>query len=122
MLLKLEASVVTGKGSGLTDAAYLHKIDIVKKAWQVNDIEHANDAIDVIAKVGGLDIAALTGAYLGAAMNHIPIIMDGIISAVAALCAFFINESVKDYIMVRQFQIKKSATWVLPMFHYLMKV
>lgn len=98
-LLKLDASVVTGKGSGLTDEAYLHKIDIVKKSWRVNDIEHAGDAIDVIAKVGGLDIAALTGAYLGAAMNHIPIIMDGIISAVAALCAFFTDEGVKDYII-----------------------
>lgn len=98
-LLKLDASVVTGKGSGLTDEAYLHKIDIVRKAWQVNDIEHTKDTIDVIAKVGGLDIAALVGAYLGAAMNHMPIIMDGIISAVAALCAVSINESVKDYII-----------------------
>ena len=105
-LLKLDASVVTGKGSGLTDEAYLHKIDIVRKAWQVNDIEHTKDTIDVIAKVGGLDIAALVGAYLGAAMNHMPIIMDGIISAVAALCAVSINESVRDYIIPSHMSIE----------------
>ena len=98
-LLGLEAEVVTGKGSGLTQEAFLHKIEIVKKSWEVNDIAHTKDAIDVIARVGGLDIAALTGAYLGAAMNHLPIIMDGIISAVAALCAFSINPGVKDYII-----------------------
>ena len=98
-LLDLEADVVTGKGSGLTDIAFSHKIDIVKKAWQINDIANAKDVIDVIAKVGGLDIAALAGAFLGAAINHMPIIMDGIISAVAALCAFSINENVIDYII-----------------------
>lgn len=98
-LLGLDAKIVTGKGSGLTDEALRHKIDIVNKAWKVNEIEKSADAIDVIAKVGGLDIAALTGAYIGAAMNHVPIIMDGIISAVAALCAFCINENVKDYII-----------------------
>jgi len=98
-LLKLDASVVTGRGSGLTDKGYLRKIDIVKKAWKVNDIENVTDAVDIISRVGGLDIAALTGAFLGAAMNHIPIIMDGVISAVAAACAFTINENVRDYII-----------------------
>lgn len=98
-LLGLKASEVTGKGSGLSDEAYYHKIDIVEKAWKVNNINEFSDVIDVISKVGGLDIAALTGAYIGAAMNHIPIIMDGIISAVAALCAFYINENVRDYII-----------------------
>lgn len=98
-LLDLDASAVTGKGSGLTDEALHHKIDIVSKAWEVNEIEKSTDVIDVVAKVGGLDIAALTGAYIGAAMNKVPIIMDGIISAVAALCAFHINENVRDYII-----------------------
>lgn len=98
-LLGLDAGIVTGKGSGLTDKAYLHKINIVNKSWEVNNINSDTDVVDVIAKVGGLDIAALTGAYLGAAMNHMPIIIDGIISAVAALCAFLINENVKDYII-----------------------
>ena len=99
-LLGLDASVVTGRGSGLTNNGYFHKIDIVSKSWEVNGIGREQvDTIDVIARVGGLDIAALTGAYLGAAMNHMPVIMDGIISAVAALCAFTINEDVKDYII-----------------------
>lgn len=98
-LLALDAAVVTGKGSGLTESAYLNKIEIVKKAWQVNDITQDMDVVDIIARVGGLDIAALTGAYIGAAINQLPIIMDGIISAVAALCAYLINENVKDYII-----------------------
>lgn len=98
-ILGLNADVVTGKGSGLTDEALKHKIDIVRKAWEINEIDKATDTIDVIAKVGGLDIAALTGAYIGAAMHKVPIIMDGIISAIAALCAFCINENVRDYII-----------------------
>lgn len=98
-LLKMDARVVTGRGSGLTDEAYAHKIDIVRQALSVNDIENVSDVIDVLVLVGGLDIAGLTGAYIGAALNHIPIIMDGFISAVAALIACRLNPKVKDYII-----------------------
>lgn len=98
-LLNLDAEVVTGKGSGLTEAAYKHKISIVKKAWDVNQISETKDVVEILSKVGGLDLAALTGAYLGAAMYGMPIIMDGIISAVAALCACSMNENAADYII-----------------------
>lgn len=104
-LLNFPADVVTGKGSGLSDDALLHKIEIVKKSWEVNGIsideneQENKNAIEILAKVGGLDIAALTGAYLGAAECHMPIVMDGIISAVAALCAYYVNPLVADYII-----------------------
>lgn len=109
-LLGLDPEITTGKGSGLTDAALLNKIEVIKKSLSVNG--HANVsrnnkeagkqrdfAIDVLYKVGGLDIAAMAGAYLGAAACGMPIVMDGVISSVAALVAYMINPLVKDYII-----------------------
>lgn len=77
---------VTGRGTGVSDAALKHKQEIIKQAIQVNQPD-PNDPLDTLAKVGGLEIAALTGAILEAAYQHVPIILDGIISSAAALTA-----------------------------------
>lgn len=93
-----EASVdiATGKGSGLTDAQYHHKKKIIKKSIAFNN-PNKDDVIDVLAKVGGLDIAGLCGCYIGAAKNKMPIVIDGFIASVAALCAFRLSPYIKDY-------------------------
>ncbi|MBR7082444.1 MAG: nicotinate-nucleotide--dimethylbenzimidazole phosphoribosyltransferase [Clostridia bacterium] len=77
---------VTGRGGGITDEAYQKKISVIKRAIEINRPDK-NDVLDVIAKVGGFDIAAMTGAFLGAAKMRVPAVIDGFISAVAALCA-----------------------------------
>lgn len=77
---------VTGRGAGITDAAYLNKISVIKKAIKLNRPDK-NDVIDVLSKVGGLDIAAMAGAFIGAAYCRVPVVIDGFISVVAALCA-----------------------------------
>lgn len=77
---------VTGRGTGVSDEALKHKQDVIKLAIEVNQ-PNPSDPIDALSKIGGLEIAALTGAILEAAYQHVPIILDGIISSAAALTA-----------------------------------
>jgi nicotinate-nucleotide--dimethylbenzimidazole phosphoribosyltransferase len=77
---------VTGRGTGVKDDALKHKQDVIKQAIEVNQPDPAAP-LDTLAKIGGLEIAALTGAILEAAYQHVPIILDGIISTAAALTA-----------------------------------
>ncbi len=91
------ADVAVGKGGGLTDEALLHKKAVITKALEINK-PNAEDPIDVIAKVGGLDIAGMTGCFLGAAYYRVPIVIDGVISALSAFAACRLNPSVKDFI------------------------
>lgn len=91
-------SIVTGRGSGLDDSSLAHKIKVIEKGIKINSPDK-DDPIDVLRKVGGLDIAGLVGIYLGGAIYKVPIIMDGFISGVAALVSTKINPWVKDYII-----------------------
>lgn len=76
---------VVGRGGGLNDEGLAKKIRIVDET--IKDLNPA-DVTDILAKVGGFDICAMTGAFLGAAYYRIPVVIDGYISAVAALCAY----------------------------------
>lgn len=87
-----------GKGSGLLEKAYINKINVIKRAIEINKPNKEN-AIDVLAKVGGFDIAAMTGVFLGSAYYKIPVVIDGFISAVAALVAVRLNPIVKEYLI-----------------------
>ena len=75
-----------GRGAGLSDAGLSRKTRAIDQALAVNRPD-PNDPIDTLAKVGGFDLAGLCGMYLGAAAYRIPIVIDGFISSVAALCA-----------------------------------
>jgi nicotinate-nucleotide--dimethylbenzimidazole phosphoribosyltransferase len=86
VLLGVEPSVVTGRGAGLSDEALERKIAVIEKAIAVNN-PNAGDAFDVLRRLGGYDIAALVGTYIGGAVYGLPIIIDGFISSVAALVA-----------------------------------
>ena len=79
-------SGVTGRGGGITDAAYQKKLTVIEEAIERNRPD-PSDPVDVLAKVGGFDLAAMTGAFLGAAKARVPAVTDGFISVVAALCA-----------------------------------
>lgn len=79
-----KASDVVGRGGGLGDEGLEKKIKIVEKA--ASECQGC-DTVDILAKVGGFDICAMTGAFLGAALYRIPVVVDGYISAVAALSA-----------------------------------
>lgn len=85
-LLMLSPREVTGRGAGLSDEGLSRKISAISRAAVYNHPDDS-DPLDVLAKVGGLDIAGITGAFLGGAVHRVPIIIDGFISAVAALLA-----------------------------------
>ena len=86
VLLNREVEEVTGRGSGLSDEGLIRKIDAIKRAITLNEPNPA-DALDCLAKVGGFDIAGMAGAFIGGALFHVPIVIDGLISAIAALVA-----------------------------------
>ncbi|RJE47995.1 MULTISPECIES: nicotinate-nucleotide--dimethylbenzimidazole phosphoribosyltransferase [unclassified Dehalobacter] len=77
---------VTGRGTGLKDDALINKQNVIKCAIEINQCDPASP-IDTLAKIGGLEIAALVGAILEASYQHVPIILDGIISSAAAITA-----------------------------------
>lgn len=97
-LVACEIDEVVGKGAGLTDEAFILKKKVVKKAIEINK-PNREDPIDVIAKVGGFDLAGMVGVYLGAAYYKLPIVIDGFISVVAALVATKLCSKVKDYLI-----------------------
>lgn len=87
---------VTGRGGGLTDSSFLHKKEVIARALARHRPD-ASDPVDVLSKVGGFDLCAMTGVFLGAAIARIPVVVDGFISVVAALCAARLACDAKGY-------------------------
>lgn len=98
VLLERTVEEVTGKGAGLSSEGLERKIRVIQEAIHLHNPDK-EDALDVLAKVGGLDIAGLTGVFLGGARYHVPIVIDGFISAVAALIAVRLVPDVRGYML-----------------------
>ena len=98
VLLSADVEAVTGRGAGITDEGFAKKKAVIRKAIEVNQPDR-DDVIDVLSKVGGFDLAAMCGAFIGAAIAHRPVVIDGFISAVAALCAVRLCPNVKGYLV-----------------------
>lgn len=98
VLLGAEVETVTGRGGGITDGAFLKKKQVITQAIALNQPD-AKDPVDVLSKVGGFDLAAMCGAFLGGAASHRPMVIDGFISVVAALCAVRLCPTVRDYLV-----------------------
>jgi len=96
--LKKPASSVTGRGTGINDESLRRKIRTVRQSIAVNR-PSADDPLDVLTKVGGFEIAGLTGVILGAAAKKIPVVIDGFISGAAALCAYQLAPAAGDYMI-----------------------
>ena len=86
VLLGRPVAEMTGRGAGLSDAGLHRKIDAIERGIARNHPDAA-DPLGVLAALGGFDIAGLCGVFLGGALERLPIVMDGFISGVAALCA-----------------------------------
>lgn len=97
-LLGCSPDELTGRGAGLSDAGLERKRSVIARALAVNQPDPA-DPMDVLAKVGGFEIAGMVGAFLGVMKHRVPIIIDGVISAVAALIAARINPDAKAYML-----------------------
>ena len=98
VLLGVPPEETTGKGAGLDSRGVTKKIEVVKKAIEINHPDKDNP-LDILSKLGGYDIAGMTGLFLGGAVYRIPVVIDGFISAVAAALAVKICPLVKDYML-----------------------
>jgi len=96
VLLDADVEAVTGRGGGITDQSFLKKKHVIKTAIATNKPDKT-DVIDVLTKVGGFDIAAMCGGFIGAAATKRPVVIDGFISAVAALCAYKLCPNAVNY-------------------------
>lgn len=112
VLLDVPPETITGRGAGLSDAGLARKINAIRQAIQVNFPDPA-DPIDVLRKVGGLDLAALCGLFLGGAYFRIPVFLDGLITAAAALCAVRLCPRARDALMASHLSAEPAAALAL---------
>ena len=98
VLLGLPPREVTGRGAGLDDARLARKIEVIERAVAVNKPDR-NDPVGLLAKLGGFDIAGMAGLFLGGAIYHIPVVIDGVISAAAAAIAAGIGPLCREYML-----------------------
>lgn len=103
---------VTGKGAGLTTEGLERKIQVIKNAVNRHQPD-PKDPVDVLSKVGGLDLAGLTGVYLGGAACRMPVVIDGFISGVAALLAVKLCPQAGDYIIASHVSKEPAGAMVL---------
>ena len=112
VLTGAEPAKVTGFGGGITQQAYLRKVQCVQRAIEINRPDAA-DPLDVLAKVGGFDLAAMCGVFLGCAKYGIPAVIDGVISAAAALCAVKMCPACRDYLFPSHLSVEPGYTAAL---------
>ncbi len=88
---------VTGRGTGVDDEMLRHKAEVIRDAIALHRPDPL-DPLDVLAKVGGLEIAGIAGLIIGAACNRIPVVIDGFISGAAALVAVSLKREIREYL------------------------
>ncbi len=98
VLTGADVSKVTGRGTGIDDAAWQRKVEVIRRGLAVNRPNPA-DALDVLAKVGGFEIGAIAGVILGAAARRVPVLVDGFISTAGALLAAVLAPHSRDYMI-----------------------
>ena len=103
---------IVGRGSGINDKTLIHKKNVIKDSIELNNPDKS-DPVDILSKVGGLDIAAMTGAFLGCAKNRIPVVIDGLISGVSALLAYKLAENSRDYMIPSHLSEEPGMKWLM---------
>lgn len=112
VLLDRPVEEMTGRGAGLSGEGLKRKIDTIKKAVRLNEPD-PSDPVDVLAKVGGLDIAGMAGLFIGGAAYRLPVVIDGFISCVAALVAQRICPLTSDYMIASHVSKEPAAAAIL---------
>lgn len=111
-LTMLSPTKTTGRGTGANDEMLAHKIEVVKRALEINQ-PNKNDALDILQKVGGLEIACLVGVCLGAASEKIAIVTDGFIATSAVALAAKICPHIADYVFASHLSQEKGHVALL---------
>ena len=112
VLLGQPVEVMTGRGAGLSDAGLARKLDAIRQGIALNQPNPA-DPLDVLCKLGGFDIAGLCGVFLGGALEGMPVLMDGFISGVAALCAVRLCPAAEKAVFASHCSTEPAARLVL---------
>ncbi len=110
--LGVDVETVTGRGAGLSTEGLQRKIQVIRQAIACNQPD-ADQPLDVLAKVGGFDIAGMCGVFLGGAALGMPVVMDGFISQVAALTAVRMAPACADYILASHVSGEPAAQLIL---------
>ena len=112
VLLQTPAALVTGRGTGINDQQLEHKIRVIEKAIERN-VPNPKDPLDVLMKVGGLEIAGLVGVIIAAASRRVPVVVDGFISGAAALIAVELNPAVDAYLFAGHVSVERGHRLIL---------
>ncbi len=111
-LLGIPSDEIVGRGAGLSDEGLRRKREAVARALQINAPDPA-DPIDVLSRVGGFDLAAMCGVFLGGAICRIPVLIDGVVSAAAALCAVRLAPSAGQAIIATHLSAEPAGKMIL---------
>ena len=107
-----DVTTVTGRGTGLNDDVWRRKVEVIRKALEINR-PNLNDAIDVLSKVGGFEIGGIAGVILAGAKYRIPVVIDGFISGAAALIATSLSPQVKPYLIASHQSVEQGHKIIL---------
>ena len=116
VLLGRPVEELTGRGAGLSDAGLRRKVEAIRCGIAVNQPDAA-DPLGVLTALGGFDIAGLCGVFLGGALEQLPIVMDGFISGVAALCAVRLCPAAAKAVFASHVSSEPAARFVLDALH-----
>jgi nicotinate-nucleotide--dimethylbenzimidazole phosphoribosyltransferase len=111
-ILQLPVAQVTGRGTGLDDEQLAHKVRIIERALTTN-MPDAHNPLDVLAKVGGLEIAGLVGVLLAAGSRRIPVVIDGFIAGAAALIATELSPHLASYLIAGHTSVEQGHGHIL---------
>lgn len=111
LLLNIDSDVVTGVGAGLSKEGLNRKKEVIRLGIE----KHSpyKDELDMLMKLGGFDIAGICGLFLGGAIYKVPIVIDGLISAVGALIAYRLNPLAKDYMLASHLSKEPASTKIM---------
>jgi nicotinate-nucleotide--dimethylbenzimidazole phosphoribosyltransferase len=112
VMTRQPVSEVTGRGTGIDDASHAHKVDVIQRTLDLHRLDSTN-AMEVLAKVGGLEIGGLAGLMLGAAEARIPVVLDGFIAGAAALIAVGLQPHCKDYLIASHRSVEQGHQAIL---------
>jgi nicotinate-nucleotide--dimethylbenzimidazole phosphoribosyltransferase len=103
---------VTSRGTGINDSALTNKIRVINQGLEVNRPD-PTDPLDVLTKVGGLEIAGIAGLIIGCAANRIPVVVDGFISTAGALIAAGMHPSIREYLFAAHESVETGHRFML---------
>ena len=113
VLLGKPVEDMTGRGAGLNDAGLLCKQQVIAQALEKYEKEiRSAHALSMLAAFGGLDIAGMAGVCIGGALYHVPVVLDGLISSVAALVAERIVPGVREFVLPSHLSKEPAAKWI----------